>query len=187
MIWESHPWKQDIARTARYFERMETATKLTERQRVTIEKRAFLTFYSVRKLIEAKKLSDQITSRSLAVTVYPPTGRKVRHMNWHRSDEHFHLDRPQCETWDVVGLCHQFVHSYVFHIMENEHGGLHAIMVASDRQKEKGLLQLNMIDVVPLLDSIAADDIVAATITRDPKTGKESFVLSNTLPPGVQI
>lgn len=180
MIHESHPWKQDIARTAAYFSRLGTAANLTERQRVAIEKRTFLTFYSIRKLIEAKKLSDQVTSQRISVIIYPPTGHPVTHINWHRSDEHFHLDQPHSESWDLLRLCHQFVHSYVFHIMESETGGFLALMVASDHQRTKGLLRLDIADVVPLFHSVASDDVVSMRWQRDIKTGKETFVLSNT-------
>lgn len=183
MILESYPWKQSIARTARYFSKLRSAPKLTERQRVAVEKRTFLTFYAIRKLIEAKKLSDQITSQRTAVTIYPPTGRPVTHRNWHRSDEHFHLDQPQTESWDLLRLCHQFVHSYVFHIMEDESGALLALMVASDHQRTKGLLRLDIAAVVPLFDSVACDDVVSMKWHRDIKTGKETFVLSNTYLP----
>jgi hypothetical protein len=179
MIHESHPWKRDIARTAAYFSQLQTAASLTERQCVAIEKRSFVTFYSIRKLIEAKKLSDQVTSQQTSVFIYPPTGRPVTHINWHRSDEHFHPDQPHSESWDLLRLCHQFVHRYVFHIMESESGGFLALMVASDHQRTKGLLRLDVEDVVPLFHSVASDHIVSMRWQRDIKTGKEAIVLLN--------
>ena len=178
MIWESYPWKQDLARTADYFSRLQSVSNLSEKQRVAIEKRTFLGFYSIRKLVEARKLSDQIRAKPTLVTIFPPTGIEVTYRNWHRSDEHFHLDKPHKETWSLVRLCHQFVHSFVFHLMENE-SGFHGVMVASDHQRAKGLLQLKLTELIPLFEAIATDDIVSSKWQKDPQTGKETFTLSN--------
>lgn len=165
------------------FRRLQAQTKrLSERQNVSVEKRIFLTFYGIRKLIEAKKLSDECTGQQISVTLFPSTGKAVTHMNWHRPDEHFDFQSPQSHHWALVTLCHQFVHSYVFHVVGGESGGLEGFMVASDRQKGSSVLQISVAAVISLFESIAQDDIVLSRWTRDPTTGKETFLLSNRLP-----
>jgi len=183
MIWESHSWKVEIWKSSRYFERLRDQRRnLSDRQCFCVEKHAFLAFYAIRKLMEAKKLSDQCTSQRLAVTTYPCTGKPITHFNWHRSDEHFNFESPTQHEWAVLKLCHQFVHSYVFHVVAGESGGLAGLMVASDRQKESGLIEVDISTTISLFDSVAQDDIVSSQWCRDPVTGKETFILSNELP-----
>ncbi|MCP5555908.1 MAG: hypothetical protein H7A54_19880 [Akkermansiaceae bacterium] len=165
------------------FRRLQAQTKrLSDRQTVSVEKRIFLTFYGIRKLIEAKKLSDECTGQQIPITLFPSTGKAVTHMNWHRSDEHFDFESPQSHRWALLTLCHQFVHSYVFHVVGGESGGLDGFMVASDRQKGSSLLQIDVTAVISLFESIAQDDVVSSRWTRDPTSGKETFQLSNQLP-----
>jgi hypothetical protein len=188
MIWESHPWKAEIWKSARYLERLRDQHRnFSSRQYFCVEKHAFLSFYAIRKLIEAKKLSDECTSQQIAVTTYRCTGKTITHYNWHRYDEHFDLKTPKQEKWAVLKLCHQFIHSYVFHIMSGESSGLAGMMVASDRQKESSLIEIDIDAVISLFDSVAQDEVVSSQWNRDPSTGKETFVLSNKLPEVPQV
>ena len=185
MIRDSSPWKRDIWKCSQLFRRlMAQSEDLSDRQMISVEKRTFLTFYAIRKLIEAKKLSDECTSQQIPVTLFPSTGKAITHINWHRSDEHFDFQSPQLHHRSLLTLCHQFVHSYVFHIVSGETGGLFGFMVASDRQKGSSLLQIEVAAVISVLESIAKDDIVSSRWLRDSGTGKETFVLSNLLPDG---
>ena len=187
MIRESYPWKTEIWKSARYFERLRNQHRnLSGRQCFCVEKHVFLSFYAIRKLIEAKKLSDECTSQQVSVTTYPCTGKPITHFNWHKSDEHFDFGRPTQSKWSVLNLCHQFVHSYVFHVVAGESSGLAGFMVASDRQKKDSLVEIHIGTSISLFDAVVQDDIVSSHWCRDPKTGAESFSLSNKLPPEME-
>ena len=185
MIRDSNPWKQDIWKCSQLFHRLKAQSEhLSDRQMISVEKRMFLTFYAVRKLIEAKKLSDECTSQQIPVTLFPSVGKAVTHMNWHRSEEHFDFESPNSHLWTLFRLCHQFVHSFVFHIVSGETGGLWGFMVASDNQRGSGLLQIEVTTVISVLESVAKDDIVWSRRSCDPVTGKETFALCNQQPKG---
>jgi hypothetical protein len=187
MIRESHPWKAEICKSSRYLERLRSQRhNLSSHQCFCVEKHTFLSFYAIRKLLEAKKLSDECRSQQVVLTTYPCTGKPITHFNWHRSDEHFDFTNPTVDQWTVLNLCHQFVHSYVFHVVPGEPGGLAGLMVASDRQKASSLIKLDIGSTISLFDSVAQDDVVSSQWHRDPVTGKETFVLSNKLPPGTE-
>jgi hypothetical protein len=179
MIWDSNPWKRDLRKCSHFLQRLSAQSRpLTEQQLFSVERRIFLAFYSIRKLLEAHKLTDSCTQQQTAVKVYPPTGKPITHFNWHRSDEHFDFTAPRVERWSLVKLCHQFVHSYVFHIVDGETGGLSGFFIASDRQRTEGLLDIDVNSVIAICQSVAADDISTLHWTRDPKTGKETFAAS---------
>ena len=132
--------------------------------------------------MEAKKLSDECTSQQVRVTTYPCTGKPITHFTWHRSEEHFDFKSPKQDKWSVLKLCHQFVHSYVFHVVSAESSGLAGLMIASDRQKDSSLIELDVNATISLFDSVAQDDIVSSKWYHNSATGKEKFVLSNKLP-----
>ncbi len=135
MIWESHPWKCDIWKTARYLEKLSIQKRhLSERQLVSIEKKILLGFYAIRKLIEANKLSDDFKAENISLQSYPRTTKPITHFNWHKLDHLFKLDRSKPETWKPINLCHQFVHSYIFNIISGDNGGLAGFFVASDKK-----------------------------------------------------
>jgi len=179
MIWDSNPWKHDLIKGADFLHRLTVQQKpLTERQRVSIERRLFLGFYAIRKLLEAHKLTDGCSNQELRVKVYPPTGKPITHFNWHKSDEHFEFDSPSSGAWALEKLCHQFVHSYIFHIVEGESGVLTGFFIASDRQRAKGLIDIEASTVISVFRSVASDDITSVQWSRDIATGKESFIAS---------
>ncbi len=49
-------------------------------------------------------------------------------------------------------------------------------------KKTSSLLQIEVEKVISLFDSVANDDIVSNRWSRDLETGKETFILSRTLP-----
>ena len=58
MIWESAYWKEELLRQAEDLKKRSTQTKWSERSLARLEKTIMIGFYSIRKLIEAKKVSD---------------------------------------------------------------------------------------------------------------------------------
>ena len=180
MIWESHPWKQGLAQTANYFEKLQAGTTITKKQQVAIEKHTFLGFYSIRKLMDARKLSDQIKDRRVSVVIYPPTGIKAHHLNLHKVDRIFNLDNPRKESWDLRRICNQFIHSYVFQIVECDRGYFHSLMVASDHQRAEGLLGLNVHVLIQLFRAVVIDDVASVEWKKDQSKEGATFVLSNT-------
>jgi len=178
MIWDSNPWKHDLWKCAAFLKRVGAQIHpLTEPQRISIERRIFLGFYSIRKLLEAQKLTDRCSQQMTTLSVFPPTWTPITHFNWHRAGEHFDFNAPRSEEWSLIELCHQFIHSYVFHIALGEAGGLTGFFVASDKQlkKKRGLLRINVDSVAAIFQSVATDDIVSFHWTRDPNTNEECF------------
>lgn len=117
-----------------------------------------LGFYSIRKLTEAKKLTDFVVSTNVPVLAYPPKGEPITLLNWHHIDSLYHLDSPKRESIGLVELCNQFIHSYVFAPQFDETGFLSAIYVASDRLREKKLLQVSLEHLEWLFDLVGNDE-----------------------------
>jgi hypothetical protein len=66
MIWESHYWKEELFRHARRIRRLQSLKRWGNRSTAGLEKGLMIGFYSIRKLIEAHTVSDEIRDRYLA-------------------------------------------------------------------------------------------------------------------------
>jgi hypothetical protein len=113
-------------------------------------------FFYVRKLIESRKLSRDFADRQVKATGYPTKGKHVHLMNLHRDiDQLFDLDAPKQTTMKIEDLANQLIHSYIFYLMTTEEGPLDGIMVASDRIRNKELLQVSLLDIIKIFELAA--------------------------------
>ena len=167
MIWDSSYWKDDLLRRAKGLQRRRSQKEWGQAALSRVEQDLMLGFYSVRKLIEASKLSDAVAQQVIRVSVYPPTGKQATKLNWHKLDELFDLDRSHEESRGLSYLCHQFIHSYIFMVRTHEAGGLEGFCFASDRQRVKGLYYLPVTEVIRLFREVGKDYPARSTFTWD--------------------
>src|SRR5215212_9681816 len=93
MIWESHFWKDDLLKDIGTIERWQRKP-WTERQSVMLEKKVMFSAYVIRKLIEARKLSDSLSTERLNVRAYPASSSVVTTIKWEKVDCHFYMNSP---------------------------------------------------------------------------------------------
>src|ERR1700733_4181247 len=114
-------------------------------------------FYAVRKLIEAKKLSEKVTSSSLRVTRFPSTGKPVHRLGWHHLERLCDFPRAVQTNIGLRDLCNQFVHGYVFQLMFTEQGGLDGVLVTSDDNRRSCLYLINVRQIINVFEGIGRD------------------------------
>lgn len=132
MISESRYWKEPLLRTAAWLERWRFKEESAERDMVRIERELFIGFYAIRKLLDTFKVSPETRRQTYSMLRHPGTGT-TDYLNWHRLDEHFDLDASTSEQRDLMFLCNQFVHSFIFMPVTYEDGALAGIFIASDK------------------------------------------------------
>lgn len=158
MIWESCYWKDDLLRTALRLRRRQFQRRWSEVSLANVEKDLFIGFYSVRKLMDANKLSDTTLSMSISITEYSRLEKSVTRMNRHRLDELYDLESPCAGNLGLRTLCNQIVHSYAFAPIHNgEDQGLEGIFIASDREKASRLYRISMADIVRVFEIVGKD------------------------------
>src|SRR5262249_34944504 len=139
MIWESGPWKRDIARRVARLKRRQRQRRWLEASLASVEQDIFSLAYAVRKLIEAGKVSDEVEAEPLSALEYHPLGRTVDIMNWHKLDELYDLETHKDKRITLRDFCNQIIHSFIFLPSMGESGGLDGFFVASDRTKDRRL------------------------------------------------
>lgn len=168
MIWESWPWKRELLKRAASMERRKKQSRWSDASCRKVELDTFLSAYAIRKLLDAKKISDEVEFISLQVLTYQPLSRSVDFMNWDKIDKLYDLSRCAKASVSLRGFCNQIVHSFIFlPCFDGDSGGLSGIFVASDREKERRLLYFNVDEIVTVFRQVAEDDIVALHMTRD--------------------
>jgi hypothetical protein len=128
-------------------------------------------FFYVRKLIESRKLSRDFADRQITVIAYVAKGKHVHWLNYHRDlDDFFDMNTPKQLAMRIGDLANQFVHSYVFYLWIEETGPLRGVLVASDRVRNKELLQVSARDIVSIFELAATgEDDDAISVTYDDK------------------
>ncbi|HEY3443610.1 MAG TPA: hypothetical protein VGK29_22825 [Paludibaculum sp.] len=123
------------------------------------EQSIMLGFYSIRKLTESGKLTDDVANMSVRVRSHSSKGRVIHQMNSHKLDELYDLDTPDERTVPLPFLCNQIVHSYVFGLLLGEDGGLQGILVTSDRRRSKELLEISIEEIIGVFACVGNDDV----------------------------
>jgi len=101
-------------KSARKLRRFSKLRRPKGKNLIDLEKEVFLSFYIIRKLREANKLSDEVVKLKLNILSYPAKGKAVTHYNWHRLDELFDLNNNKQESYDVGCICNRVIHSFIF-------------------------------------------------------------------------
>ena len=79
MIDDSVPWKNELLRIAGRLERRRSQKRWTGKTSFLIERDIMVAAFAIRKLIEAHKLSDDVTSHQVAVMRHSLSGRIPDH------------------------------------------------------------------------------------------------------------
>lgn len=173
MIWESHYWKEDLARLADRLRKRAQQRQWSERSLAKLEKDVFIGFYAVRKLLEAKKLSEREANRVIPADSFCNTGRqRITLLNWNtKFAEAFDFEKPKKVKLSITFLCNQVIHSYVFKEVFDEEGLLIGIFISSDRERSRKLYFVAMTELIRLFAMIGKDYPSHSEYQFDPSTG----------------
>jgi hypothetical protein len=171
MIWQSEFWKDDLLRRAKCLRQKIQQRRWPDAAFGRLEQLLMVGFYSIRKLAEAKVLSDSTVGTPITLRLFPPRGKRVTRMNWHRIEELYRLDAGSRAHSNLVELCHQFVHSYVFVPSFNEKGKLEGVFFASDRARNAGLRHLQIAPIARLFERAGSDYPNEVRMTFDARAG----------------
>ena len=181
MIWDSAYWKEEFFRNANRLKRRQTQRKWVERSHAGLEKDVMIGFYSIRKLIEAHKISDELRDRPVPLRGYPWSGRDVTYMNWDMIDRNYDLESPVSLQQSLAWIANKVVHSFVFMAMCNEGGGLVSILFNSDHTRKKYLYEIRIDQLIVLFEEAGTNDPASISAVFNDKTGDYDVVVGPTM------
>ena len=181
MIWESTYWKEEILRHAQRIRRHQTLKRWVERSTSRLEKDLMIGFYSIRKLIEAHKVSDEIRDRSICLQGYPWTGSPITFLNWHKIDKKYDLEHPVPVNKTLIWVANQIIHSFAFLPSFDEKGRLDSILFNSDRTRRQFLYSLSVDEIIALFEEVGANDPASMRCNFNKKTGDYDVKMGTTM------
>ncbi len=178
MISESFYWKSDLLKQAAALTRRRTQKRWPDAALARCEQTVMLGFYSVRKLIESGKLTDRVANLNINVGLRPATGEVVHRMNCTRISELYDWENVLKKTVSLSYLCNQVIHSYVFSLLFGEDDALMSVLVTSDRQRSKELLEVTIEEVISVFEVVGRDDVRSMSGEFDEARG--DFIFTRT-------
>ena len=167
MIYESHYWKDELLRIAQSLERRRTQVRWPEASFAGVEKSVMLAAYIVRKLAEAKKLSDDTIAGNVTLTSHAWRGEPVHHLSRLDIDELYDLENPKRVTLSLLKVCHVLIHSYVFMIGFSECNEFDGLFFNSDRTRHQTLYHVSVSELVRVLQEAGKDYPSFSQLTYD--------------------
>lgn len=142
MIWDSAPWRTDLIRDADLIEAWAKRPHKA-RQRYILEKKIFVTAFSIRKLFESRKIKDSDAGRSVKAYAFPTISIPPRY-HWGDLDQYFEMDAfKECKI-SAMRLSNALIHSFIFTFIADEAGNIGAFFLASDQTRKTKALKIEI-------------------------------------------
>lgn len=167
MIDESGPWRSELLRIADRLERRKTQMRWPPRARFLVERDVMVGAYVIRKLREARKLSDSLIQRRLSVLRFDRHGDVPDLLSLGKTDQQYDLENPQEETMTLKVLHNQIIHSWVWHMRHEEKGGMSGIIVSSDHQRRFSAYFVSVEALIGAFRDAGNEDITSMYMTRN--------------------
>lgn len=180
MIDDSVPWKEDLLKLATRLEVKATQKRWVERSAYLVERDLMIGGFSIRKLVESNKISNEVERMRWGVARHLPQGPVPDAMNRWSYWDSFDLARSTQTSLKTLDLCNAIVHSFVFGFNADETTGLwDGIFVTSDWKRRDCLYFVPVPTLLALFCAVGNDDVVNAVMQRNAE-GEMRFVsLSN--------
>lgn len=175
MIQDSVPWRVELLATAERLEKRKFQRRWTDRTGFLVERDVMVGAYSVRRLKESFKVSDDLLKRTWPVRIYEPCGLPSDVSNNHKFWDLYDLQKGRDAELSLTNICNQVIHSWVWGFAAGVGGsGLDGIFVSSDRKRKKCLYFLSVDMLVGLFRSIGEEEICHIEMKRD-EAGEMKF------------
>ena len=139
----------------------------------------FVGFYAIRKLLEARKLSEKVIKTLVPVETFRYTGTsRITIYNWNRKVfDAYDFEKALREKVTVKFLCNQLIHSYIYQEVFDEKGTIFGVLASSDWERSKKLYHVSIAELIKLFASVSRDCPMNHSATFDPK--RDDYTIRN--------
>jgi hypothetical protein len=169
MIGDSVPWKEELLRVAEVLERRTTQRRWTERTSFLVERDIMTAAYAVRKLNEARKISDELAAEAVVCMKHSLSGRPVDIWNRDEFYEHYDVESPESVALPLIDFCNQVIHSWIWMLSATQDPPhvFDGVYVSSDRARKHNVYFIPADNMISVFRSVGLDDIVSRRMQRD--------------------
>jgi len=154
-------WLNDLKESGLFLEGLYRKPIWDQKLEFECEKAIFLGFYSIRKLLEGKRVNPCINGMNVNLTAYPSSTNLTRliHPNegWVKN---YDLSKGEDHSLSLEKICNQFIHSKIFSPFVPGGLGCVGFYVSSDSTAKNNVYYIKLITVVEILLSVAHESII---------------------------
>jgi hypothetical protein len=184
MIWDSIPWKDALVHDSARI--IEISLRFDDRDEDTAEgllaeyeRLIFISAFSVRKLIEGNKVSDEVRAKNVKVERIGKNSERFSLINDSDLSRYYSIKTLQLSNLSINHFLNVIIHSHFFAPIMNEHGvGLWGFFVTSDKTKDTVLFRVEIRALIEMIILVADDSITSAQFWLD-EHGKKQSILTN--------
>lgn len=153
MISDSLYWKDELLKLSQKVGLRLAQRRWSQRSLFAVEKEVFIGFYSIRKLIESKKISSPISGKNYKVREFPRNSQPDISLIDNPSKE-FDFTKYKHVDISIADMCNQFIHSYYFLPVMPDGKALVGFFICSDYQRKKSIYFISVFDVVDIYKTV---------------------------------
>jgi hypothetical protein len=184
VIQDSVPWREELCKVAERLERRKTQRRWTERTGFLVERDVMTSAYAVRKLIEARKVSDELSAQRVVVKRHPLIGRAPDIWDRYEFWKHYDLEHGTNAELTLETFCNQIIHSWVWSLSATDPGNeFDGIFVSSDRNRRSCLYFISIQTLIKVFRAVGSEDIVYSQMQRDEHGEMQWIIRSSGRPP----
>lgn len=168
---ESYYWKEDLLNHAKRLRPVKKPRRWSEKLVVNFEKEIIISFFCIRKLFEAHKVSSKSREYRAGVYSYAPTGRRITRMNQYSIDEIYDLENEKNVKIKIPFLANQLIHSCTIFAYRNEDRNWGGIYACSDFERNKTIYRIPIEEVISILKLVGKDYPSTFSMTWNERAG----------------
>jgi hypothetical protein len=154
---ESCYWKEDLLNHAKRLRSVKKPNRWSEKLVVNFEKEIIVSFFCIRKLFEAHKISSKSREYKAEVYSYAPTVNNITKLNQHSIDEVYDLANEKKVHKKIVFLANQLIHSCTIFAYRNEDRNWGGVYACSDFERNKTIYRIPIEEIVSIFMLIGND------------------------------
>ncbi len=179
MIRESYVWKKELKKELNSFEKFlktydirNEDEEYQDRRMLKTEKFFYVTSFIIRKLIEAKKITNSLVNKKINCVGYKKIYREPRLLDFSGGncdiDKNYNLNKELDLTISILDLCNMFIHSYVFcESVSKDFQRLEGVFVNSINTKNKYCYYVTYKQYKEIILDFVNNAVVEANIRLD--------------------
>jgi hypothetical protein len=153
----SASWKDELVKVADRLEAKTKQRRWTDRTGYLIERDIVASAYALRKLVESREVSQELTQHQIPVKRFDLCGRPPIFSD--DISDSYDFDNGRRRMLSVVELCHEVLHSAVFAFHCGETADLFdGVYVSSDRDKNEYVYLVLASDFIALCGDVGMGD-----------------------------
>ena len=156
---ESYYWKRHLLNAARKLELRTRQRGWSVRSIVLLERELMIAFFCIRKLIEAKKLTDVCERRKVVARRFRNRGGRSDLMSLIEFEKVYDLSSGNKKELTIGFVANQLIHSYFIFPAFSRRNCLNGIWVTSDFERYKALYHIPISSLVSAIRHVGRDQI----------------------------